>query len=38
MMYEFVIKKGREEITKEKGETTLEEFTRKVDDIITKMK
>lgn len=38
MMYEFTVKKGGKEIAKEKGETTLEDFTRKVDGIITKMK
>lgn len=38
MRYEFVIKKDRKDIVKEKGETELEELSKKIDKIIVKLK
>ena len=38
MEYEFVIKKDGKEIVKEKGETKLEELTKKIDEMIVKLK
>ena len=38
MQYEFTVKKGGNEIIKEKGETELKELAEKIDKIIVKMK